>query len=184
MYIPANVQRLPFRARRRIFKRLAREAERQRMRMFSPSLQFSRKPVGVVLILAVMALVGGLLVGKVRQADFGLGPAAAAREDLQVLMAAVEEFRKDCGRYPRADEGLEALMHDPDAPGWNGPYLNVLRPDPWRHRYGYRSSDDRILIQSNGPDGTQDTADDIVQTGGGGPAKQPEPSSRPPDRSG
>ena len=49
------------------------------------------------------------------------------------LKAALEEFRKDCGRYPTTKEGLSALVECPAGiRGWKGPYVRDRVPcDPW-----------------------------------------------------
>ena len=61
----------------------------------------------VVLALAVMILAGGLLIGrvKVRFPEFkGQGerraPERIALSEVRVLRIALEQFRRDCGRYP------------------------------------------------------------------------------------
>jgi len=61
-------------------------------------------------------------------------------QDLQAYNAALVEFRKDVGRYPTAEEGLDALRENPGLPEWDGPYVdeNVQRIDPWDQDYRYR----------------------------------------------
>lgn len=41
------------------------------------------------------------------------------------ILTALGAVRLDIGRYPTADEGLHALIHDPGAKGWSGPYLQT-----------------------------------------------------------
>ena len=84
-----------------------------------------------------------------------------AEQDLYTLRIAIERFRIDCYRYPSTDEGLKALVLDPGAPGWNGPYVNIVKPDPWHTPYNYRVSGNSILLTSHGPDTRPNTADDI-----------------------
>jgi general secretion pathway protein G len=166
MRVPEKIRKLTGRERRRIHQRIAREAERQRMRMAVPNLQFGSRPGGIVVMLLVMVIVGGALVGRSRRARFERAPkpppAALAREELQVLRTALEDFRRDCRRYPATAEGLEALVHNPGMRRWSGPYVNLIKPDPWTNRYLYAYEDGRVLLRSCGPDGTPETADDLT----------------------
>ncbi len=86
-----------------------------------------------------------------------------ARRNLQVLRTALELFRRDCGRYPHADEGLAALVERPaDAPGWQGPYIETLWPDPWRAPFRYAAEAGGLRLWSDGPDGVTGSDDDIA----------------------
>jgi general secretion pathway protein G len=91
----------------------------------------------VVIILGVLAaLVGPRLFGRVGQSR-----QAAARVQIELLGAALDQFKLDVGRYPSSQEGLQALQQSPgNAPGWEGPYLKKDVPrDPWGNPYQYRS---------------------------------------------
>ena len=91
----------------------------------------------VVIILGVLAgLVGPRLFGRVGQSR-----QAAARVQIELLGAALDQFKLDVGRYPSSQEGLQALQQSPgNAPGWEGPYLKKEVPrDPWGSPYQYRS---------------------------------------------
>ena len=72
---------------------------------------------------------------------------------------AIDNFRLDVGRYPTAEEGLNALVVKPaNADKWSGPYLKKEVPmDPWGHPYVYKipgaKSDYGVI--SNGPDAKQ-----------------------------
>jgi len=43
-------------------------------------------------------------------------------------------------RYPTAEEGLKALVEAPagEENKWRGPYIKLLRADPWKSPYQYR----------------------------------------------
>lgn len=45
--------------------------------------------------------------------------------DRGIVRAALDLFRFDMGRFPTADESLDALIKDPGLPGWSGPYVSV-----------------------------------------------------------
>jgi general secretion pathway protein G len=92
--------------------------------------------------LLVVIIVLGLLVGLVGPRLFGRvgqSKTAAARAQIELLGAALDQYRLDVGSYPSGSEGLEALMRNPNKPNWNGPYLKKSLPrDPWQNAYRYR----------------------------------------------
>ena len=92
--------------------------------------------------LLVVIIVLGLLVGLVGPRLFGrVGQSkqAAARAQIELLGAALDQYRLDVGGYPNAGQGLDALQRNPNVPNWNGPYLKKAVPkDPWGNAYKYR----------------------------------------------
>lgn len=102
-----------------------------------------RSERGFTLIeLLVVIIVLGLLVGLVGPRLFGrVGQSkqAAARAQIELLGAALDQYRLDVGRYPDSSQGLDALVRNPNVPNWNGPYLKRGVPrDPWGNPYKYR----------------------------------------------
>jgi general secretion pathway protein G len=94
----------------------------------------------VVIILGLLAaLVGPRLLGRVGQSK-----QAAARVQIELLGAALDQFKLDAGRYPTTQEGLQALQVSPgNVTGWSGPYLKKDVPrDPWGNAYQYKSPGD------------------------------------------
>ncbi|GHT25441.1 type II secretion system protein GspG [Planctomycetales bacterium] len=90
---------------------------------------------------------------------------------VKALASALELYSVHVGRFPTAEQGLNALM---DAPGdlpdpskWSGPYLkdSAQTVDPWGSPFQYTSpgqrSRDGFDVWSFGPDGTDGTEDDI-----------------------
>ncbi len=108
----------------------------------------ARRPRGftlieVMVVVAIMGILAALIVPRVvgRTDDARV---AAARADIAQLMQALKLYRLDNGRYPSAEQGLQALVEKPASdpvPGnWkSGGYLDppVLRKDPWGHDYQY-----------------------------------------------
>ena len=59
-----------------------------------------------------------------------------------MLSDGLNEFKKDTGRYPTTEEGLNALITNPGIGGWRGPYRPFLKDayhlkDPWGQPYHY-----------------------------------------------
>ena len=44
-------------------------------------------------------------------------------------------------------------MIDPSVPGWGGPYIFALKPDPWGNHFKYWMTNGAYRIYSAGPDG-------------------------------
>lgn len=90
----------------------------------------------VIIILGLLAgLVGPRLFGRVGQSK-----QAAARAQIELLGAALDQYRLDAGSYPPSSAGLEALVKNPNVPNWSGPYLkkNDVPKDPWGNPYRYK----------------------------------------------
>jgi general secretion pathway protein G len=90
----------------------------------------------VIIILGLLAgLVGPRLFGRVGQSK-----QAAARAQIELFGAALDQYRLDVGSYPPSGAGLDALVKNPGVPNWNGPYLkkNFVPADPWGKPYQYK----------------------------------------------
>ncbi len=117
----------------------------------------------VVIILGLLAaLVGPRLFGKVAQSK-----QAAARVQIELLGAVLDQFRLDTGRYPTTQDGLQALQVNPgNLNGWDGPYLKKDVPrDSWGNAYQYKSPGDHgeydlwSFGSDNSPGGEGEAAD-------------------------
>jgi general secretion pathway protein G len=102
-----------------------------------------REQQGFTLIeLLVVIIVLGLLVGLVGPRLFGrVGQSkqAAARAQIELIGAGLDQYRLDIGAYPTTAQGLDALQRNPSVANWNGPYLKKAVPkDPWGNPYKYR----------------------------------------------
>ena len=96
--------------------------------------------IELLVVLVILGLLAGLAGPRVMKY---LGTAKTESASLQIreIGAALDLFYLDNGRYPRADEGLEALLRaPPGTDSWNGPYLKgaSVPKDPWGADYNYR----------------------------------------------
>jgi general secretion pathway protein G len=89
--------------------------------------------------------------------------------DLQKIKLALTAYESSAGRAPTTDQGLDALVNKPTKPPipdkWH-PYLDEVPQDPWKQPYHYKypaskSKKDSYDIWSVGPDGQDNTPDDI-----------------------
>jgi len=102
----------------------------------------NRKGFTLIELLVVMVILGMLaaLVGPQIFGKVGKGKQSAARTQIEMLGQALDSYRLDVGKYPSTSEGLNALVTNPGAQGWDGPYLKKALPnDPWMKPYQYQS---------------------------------------------
>jgi len=164
MLTPDRLQKHPLKERKRAKARIARKAERERQSRVLPDTAIGRRPGVILLLVMVMFVLGGLLVSRVRMRPAGAATTRllTAQGNLHALRIALERFRIDCGRYPTREEALRALVVDPGVAGWKGPYVNLVRADPWGRAFVYEPSDTNVVLRSRGPDGNAGTPDDLA----------------------
>jgi hypothetical protein len=83
-----------------------------------------------------------------------------ARSELELIASALEKFRRERGYYIVSDSQAVAIDH------LSPRYLaRVIRVDPWHQPYRYAGERDHFTLRSTGPDGKENTPDDIELTG-------------------
>lgn len=120
-------------------------------------------------LLVVLVIIGMLaaIVGPRYFAQLGKSQVTVTRAQIDVFTKAIDNFRLDTGRFPTAEEGLNALVVKPaDVDNWTGPYLKKGVPlDPWGHPYVYQvpgTKGDYAVIsygRDGRPGGTGEDAD-------------------------
>ena len=91
----------------------------------------------VVVILGILAAtIIPQFVGTTHDAKVG-----AAKAHIAELESALERFNIHMDRHPTTEEGLKALVEAPagEESKWRGPYIKLLRADPWTVPYQYRN---------------------------------------------
>ncbi len=92
--------------------------------------------VVIVIIGLLAAFIVPTVIGKVDEAKV-----AKAKGDIQALEAALSIFYLDNSKYPTTEQGLKALVQQPNDPTirhWKpGGYLERVSKDPWGNDYQY-----------------------------------------------
>ena len=109
----------------------------------------------MLVVLAIMGLLAAIIAPQVLK-YLGSSRTQTAKVQIQNVVAALELYRLDVGRYPTQEEGLQAVITaPPTAPGWNGPYLqkSTALTDPWGHPTSaeFRASTARSMSIPSGP---------------------------------
>jgi hypothetical protein len=82
------------------------------------------------------------------------------RTDLEAIVKALEKFRGERGFYVVSEKHSVVIDY------LNPRYLaQIIRVDPWHQPYKYDGQRDHFVLSSSGPDGKDNTADDIKLTG-------------------
>ncbi len=113
-------------------------------------------------LLVVLAILGLLyaIVGPQVIKYLSSSKSQTAQVQVKNVDAAMKLLRLDAGRYPNNQEGLNALVTQPQAmPNWRGPYLPNASAltDPWGqpYRYGNPGKHGEIDIYSYGSDNAE-----------------------------
>jgi hypothetical protein len=95
--------------------------------------------------------------------------AERARAELETLATALESFRRERGFYVVGK--TEGVLVD----HLNPRYLErIVRIDPWHNPYLYEGAADAYTLRSAGPDGKENTGDDVVRRHSGAGSQKPE----------
>lgn len=111
------------------------------------SQSLTRANSGFTLIeIMVVVVILGILAATIIPQFIGTTDSAkigTANSNIAEMQTHIERFSLDVGRYPTTQEGLEVLVTAPaneeDAKNWRGPYIKLLRDDPWGNPYQYAS---------------------------------------------
>ncbi|MFO1021179.1 MAG: type II secretion system major pseudopilin GspG [Planctomycetales bacterium] len=127
----------------------------------------------LVILVAILSMVGPRVFASKAKADIN-----NAKVQIKMLQASLESYAVDMNTFPTTEMGLKALSEKPEGTEggkdekkdnkWDGPYVKSSIPkDPWGNEYKYeypathgKGKDPEVW--SFGPDGKEDTDDDIV----------------------
>ena len=126
--------------------------------------------IELLLVITIISVLAAVVVprffGRSQEAQI----VATRQTIIGTFSIALDMFEQDTGRYPRSDEGLDALIQNPQLRNWHGPYLKTVAIplDCWGRDYKYNypseltSSEFLYDIISAGPDGSFGSEDDVT----------------------
>jgi len=114
----------------------------------------------LMIVIVILGLLSALVLPNL------LGKAESAKRQLvciqmKQIQEALKSFKFDNGMYPTTEEGLKALLHNPDSEKYTNyaasGYLDgkTLPKDPWKHPYIYLNEEETINLISLGADGKE-----------------------------
>jgi general secretion pathway protein G len=127
--------------------------------------------VEMLVVITIIGLIMGL-VGPRVLSYLSESKTKAAKIQIESLVAAMDLYYLDNGRYPGANEGLGALVERPaSSSAWNGPYLKTgsVPADPWGHPYVYKVPGEHAAYEidsygSAGPDGASGAGGTLISS--------------------
>jgi general secretion pathway protein G len=95
--------------------------------------------VEIMVVMVVIAVLAAFIIPELAGTTQDAKVKAAAG-NVAELEAALDRFFVHMDRHPTTEEGLKALLEAPagEENKWRGPYIKILRNDPWDHSYQYR----------------------------------------------
>ncbi len=115
--------------------------------------------IEILIVLTIIALIGGLVGPKLFN-KLGGANQKAAKAQISQIATACDTFRLDMGRFPKS---LDELKNRVDDKKWEGPYLPSIPKDPWGNPYDYKCPGENgrdYDIISYGRDGTSGGSDE------------------------
>lgn len=114
----------------------------------------------LMIVIVILGLLSALVLPNL------LGKAESAKRKLvciqmKQIQEALKSFKFDNGTYPTTEEGLKALLKNPDTEKYPNyaqeGYLEggKLPRDPWQHPYVYLNENGQINLISLGADGKE-----------------------------
>lgn len=119
----------------------------------------------MIIIGLLAALIGPKMIGRV-----GESRQTVAKQQIEGFSSALEMYKLDTTKYPAQEQGLEALITEPQGvSNWKGPYLKkkFVPKDPWGNNYiyiypGEHGDYDLVSYGSDSNAGGEGEAKDVV----------------------
>jgi general secretion pathway protein G len=95
--------------------------------------------IEIMVVVIVIGILAATIIPKFGRTTHD-AKVATAKGAISELDAALERYNVQMDSYPSNEEGLKALVEKPsnDNGTWRGPYIKLLRADPWGHPYNYK----------------------------------------------
>ena len=141
------------------------------MKITNPATTFRRRAgftlLEMVIVLGIIAMILGGAIFSMKKIG-NSAKLSQTESDFKSFDSALAMYKLNGGTYPVTQQGLKALVEKPSSTPVPRRWVQIMPKvplDPWGNPYGYRfpgkktASDFEIF--SNGPDGQENTADDL-----------------------
>lgn len=141
------------------------------MKIHPASAQIRRRAGFTLLEMVIVLGIIALILGGVGYKMLGIQDAARLKRvdgDFKSLQSLLSMYKLNAGSFPTTQQGLKALVEKPSSTPVPRRWVKLMQEvptDPWENPYNYRfpgkkRSNDYEII-SKGPDGMENTPDDI-----------------------
>jgi general secretion pathway protein G len=120
----------------------------------------------IMLVVGIIVIILGVAVARLGNTT-GIAKDMRVRADLQAISTQLRLYESMNGFYPTTDQGLKALVVQPDTDPKPSRWYQLFQDmpkDPWGDEYVYlcpgKKHPDTYDLYSPGPDRKADTADD------------------------
>lgn len=95
--------------------------------------------IEMMVVVIVLGILAATIIPQFRGATYD-AKVGTAKANIAELENALERYGIHMDGLPASEEGLVVLVERPadNADKWRGPYIKMLRPDPWGNPYQYR----------------------------------------------
>jgi general secretion pathway protein G len=95
--------------------------------------------IEIMIVVVILGILAATIIPQF-MGTTGEAKVGAAKSAIAELESSLERFNIHMDRLPTNEEGLKVLLQAPtgEETKWRGPYIKVLRPDPWGNPYQYR----------------------------------------------
>ena len=121
--------------------------------------------IEIMVVVVILGILAAVVVPRVMDRP-EQARITATRNNIRAIQSALDMYKLDNHQYPTTDQGLEALVQEPDSEpkpaSWNR-YMDKLPLDPWGNRYFYLEPGKHgdVDLFSPGPNGRAGDDDDI-----------------------
>ncbi|NNE38408.1 MAG: type II secretion system major pseudopilin GspG [Gammaproteobacteria bacterium] len=121
--------------------------------------------IEIMVVVVILGILAAVVVPRVMDRP-EQARIAATKNNIRAIQSALDMYKLDNHRYPTTDQGLEALVMEPDIEpepaNWNR-YMDNVPTDPWGNNYLYLEPGKYgdVDLFSPGPNGRTGDEDDI-----------------------
>ena len=141
------------------------------MKITNPATTFRRRAgftlLEMVIVLGIIAMILGGAIYSMKKIG-NSAKLSQVESDFKSFESALAMYKLNGGTFPVTQQGLKALVEKPSSTPVPRRWVQIMPKvplDPWGAPYGYRFPGKKVAsefeIYSNGPDGQENSGDDL-----------------------